>query len=161
MKDIDEIRRDNLRQIEAECGGASAAARLLEMSPSQFMNLRDGAKDSKTGKRRGMRKETARRIERYARKPPGWLDVPLDGVLSGRQMEVLQARQSAEAQWLLSTWQQASEEDKEIARFALSGHDAPLPPWADKDMRQYVNGMRYAALRWLREEAEAPKKIAV
>jgi len=56
-------------------------------------------------------------------------------------------------------WQSASEEDKEIARFVLSGHDAPLPVWADKDMRQYINSMRYAALCWLRE-GEARKKIA-
>ncbi|GAA4424665.1 hypothetical protein GCM10023090_18500 [Acidovorax lacteus] len=45
------------------------------MSPSQFANLRDGAKDSKTGKPRGMRKETARRIEKAAGKESGWLDI--------------------------------------------------------------------------------------
>lgn len=44
------------------------------MSAAQFANLRDGAKDSKTGKPRGMRKETARRIEEAAKKPEGWLD---------------------------------------------------------------------------------------
>ncbi|KDC59282.1 peptidase S24-like protein [Bordetella bronchiseptica MBORD595] len=76
MKDIDEIRRDNLRLIERQFGGSTAAvARMVEMSPSQFANLREGAKDSKTGKRRGMRKETARRIEAAVGKPDGWLDV--------------------------------------------------------------------------------------
>lgn len=75
MNDIDEIRRHNLRQIEAENGGPASAAKLLGMSPSQFANLRDGAKDSKTGRPRGMRKETARRIEIAAGKPTGWLDV--------------------------------------------------------------------------------------
>lgn len=75
MKDIDDIRRDNLRAIEAEAGGPSEAAKLLGMSPAQFSNLREGAKDSKTGKRRGMRKETARRIEEAAGKPVGWLDL--------------------------------------------------------------------------------------
>lgn len=74
MKDIDDIRRENLLALENESGGASAVARLLAMSPSQFMNLRDGAKDSKSGKPRGMRKETARRIELAAGKPTGWLD---------------------------------------------------------------------------------------
>lgn len=78
MKDIDQIRRDNLRDIETEAGGASAAARMLGMSPTQFINLRDGAKDSKTGRRRGMRKETARRIEANANKPQGWLDIDHD-----------------------------------------------------------------------------------
>lgn len=75
MKDIDAIRRDNMRLIEKEAGGTTEAATLCGMSPSQFINLRDGAKDSKTGKQRGMRKETARRIEESAKKPAGWLDV--------------------------------------------------------------------------------------
>ena len=75
MKDIDAIRRENLRLIENEMGGLTEAAKLVDMTPSQFGNLRDGAKDSKTGKPRGMRKETARRIEAGAGKPPGWLDV--------------------------------------------------------------------------------------
>lgn len=75
MKDIDAIRRENLRLIEKEVGGTTEAATLCGMSPSQFANLRDGAKDSKTGKPRGMRKETARRIEAAAGKQPGWLDV--------------------------------------------------------------------------------------
>ena len=79
MKDIDEIRRENMRLIESEAGGATEAATLCGMSPSQFANLRDGAKDSKTGKQRGMRKETARRIEASAKKPVGWLDIDHSG----------------------------------------------------------------------------------
>ncbi|KVM76628.1 hypothetical protein WJ61_09830 [Burkholderia ubonensis] len=75
MKDIDEIRRDNLKLLEKECGSATAAANKLNMSPAQFTNLREGAKDSQTGKRRGMRKDTARRIEQAAGKPQGWLDI--------------------------------------------------------------------------------------
>jgi hypothetical protein len=74
VRDIDQVRRDNMRLIEQECGGPTEAARKLEMSPAQYANLRNGAKDSKTGKPRGMRKETARRIEEQAGKPAGWLD---------------------------------------------------------------------------------------
>ncbi|MDN7933629.1 MULTISPECIES: hypothetical protein [Burkholderia cepacia complex] len=74
MKDIDQIRRDNLKIIEAEKGGPAAAAMALGMSHSQFTNLRDGAKDSKTGRPRGMRAATARNIETRADKPLGWLD---------------------------------------------------------------------------------------
>ncbi|NDV73004.1 hypothetical protein [Burkholderia cenocepacia] len=74
MKEIDEIRRDNLRTIEAEHGGPAAAAAVLGMSHSQFTNLRDGAKDSKTGRPRGMRTATARKIDVLAGKPAGWLD---------------------------------------------------------------------------------------
>lgn len=75
VRDIDDIRRANLQLIQQEVGSAAAAATLLEMSHAQFANLRDGARDSKTGKRRGMRKETARRIESLAMKPHGWLDI--------------------------------------------------------------------------------------
>lgn len=75
MKDIDEIRRDNLRLLEQEYGGPTATAAQVGMSTAQFANLRDGARDSKTGKPRGMRKDTARKIEQNANKPTGWLDV--------------------------------------------------------------------------------------
>jgi len=74
MADIDEIRRANIRALEAEAGGPAAFAKRLEMSDSQYTNLRDGAKDSRTGKQRGMRKETAQRFERCMGKPAGWLD---------------------------------------------------------------------------------------
>lgn len=88
MKDIDQVRRDNLRRIEKECGGPAAAAKLLEMSPSQFTNLRDGARDSKTGKPRGMRKDTARRIEQAADKPQGWLDIDHSGEDQGDALPI-------------------------------------------------------------------------
>lgn len=73
--DIDEVRRENMRAIETEMGGPTEAAAKVGMSAAQWTNLRDGARDSKTGKQRGMRKETARKIESGASKPPGWLDV--------------------------------------------------------------------------------------
>lgn len=75
MKDIDQIRRENIKAIEDELGSASIAAKAIGMALAQFLNLRDGAKDSKTGKPRGMRKETAWKIEDGARKPRGWLDI--------------------------------------------------------------------------------------
>lgn len=71
--DIDEIRRTNLRALESKMG-ASAICKLTEMSPTQFYNLRNGAKDSKTGKRRGMRKETAWKFEDAVGLPRGYLD---------------------------------------------------------------------------------------
>jgi len=61
---------------------------------------------------------------------------------------------------LLAAWRAASEEAKEVARFALSSHDAPLPPWADKDKRQHLDSMLYAALCWLRSKPEQKKDAA-
>jgi len=60
---------------------------------------------------------------------------------------------------LPSPWQKASPEAREVACFALAEPGAPLPPWADKDMRKDINNMLYAASHWLREE-QHPKKIA-
>jgi len=74
MHDIDEIRRKAMLLLEGEIGGPVAAAKLAGMSYSQWANLRSGARDSKSGKPRGMRKETARKIEQAFGKPPGWLD---------------------------------------------------------------------------------------
>lgn len=75
--DIDEIRRRNIRRLEQQHGAPSLASK-SGMSLAQFYNLRDGAKDSRTGKRRGMRKETAWRIEDAAGVPRGFLDTPCD-----------------------------------------------------------------------------------
>lgn len=84
MRDIDEIRRDNIRQIERELGGPAAAANAVGMSLAQYANLRDGAKDSKTGKPRGMHKATARRFETAGGKRLGWLDVDHDTEAAAR-----------------------------------------------------------------------------
>lgn len=74
MKDIDEVRRKAMALLEREAGGPVAAASKTNMSYSQWVNLRSGALDSKTGKPRGMRKETARRIEAAFERPEGWMD---------------------------------------------------------------------------------------
>lgn len=72
--DIDEIRRNNLWLIEREMGNPTSVAEKVGMTPTQYINLRDGAKDSKTGKPRGMRKETAWKFEDAFSKQRGWLD---------------------------------------------------------------------------------------
>jgi len=63
MYDIDEIRRRAMGLLEKEAGGPVAAAKRAGMKYAQWANLRSGALDSKSGKPRGMRKETARKIE--------------------------------------------------------------------------------------------------
>lgn len=76
--DIDDIRRANIRTLETEAGSATSAADRLGMSYSQYLNYRNGAKEAKTGKLRGMRKETAWRFEDAFGKPRGWLDIHPD-----------------------------------------------------------------------------------
>lgn len=72
--DIDQIRRDNICRLEKAFGGGAALAKIVKMSDAQYYNLRNGAKDSKTGKPRGMRRATAHRFEIACGKPPGWMD---------------------------------------------------------------------------------------
>jgi hypothetical protein len=74
IMDIDELRRANIRALEVEAGSPKLAADRLGMTYVQYVNLRDGAKDPRSGKKRGMRKETAWRFELAFGKPQGWLD---------------------------------------------------------------------------------------
>lgn len=46
------------------------------MSYAQYINLRDGAKDARSGKPRGMRKETAWRFENAGMKTPAGSPAP-------------------------------------------------------------------------------------
>jgi hypothetical protein len=92
MKDIDEVRRENMRQIERELGSPAIAAKAIGMELAQYLNLRNGAKDSKTGIPRGMRKSTARKIEDGAKKPSGWLDIDHE-LFSGEERFLMAYRQ--------------------------------------------------------------------
>jgi len=74
MKTVDEIRRDNMRILQSEAGSATKAANMMRWPLPQFSNLRDGVPDSQSGKRRGMRPDTARKLEKAFGKPEGWLD---------------------------------------------------------------------------------------
>lgn len=72
--DIDDIRRSNIRMLETSAGSKKAAADRVGMTYSQYLNYRNGSTEPKTGKIRGMRKETAWRFEEAFGKPRGWLD---------------------------------------------------------------------------------------
>lgn len=74
MADIDEARRKAMTLLEREAGGPVAAAKRVGMGYAQWVNLRSGAADSRTGKPRGMRKQTARKIEAAFDRDEGWLD---------------------------------------------------------------------------------------
>jgi hypothetical protein len=139
MKDIDEIRRDNLRLLEQELGGPSEAASKVGMSPAQFINLRDGARDSKTGRPRGMRKATARRIEAATGKSEGWLDKDHSSALDDKF--------SPEASDVVRMYSLATEEKQAVVNFILN--DRSLPEWVDSDARAYADSLEAKARRWL------------
>ncbi len=74
MKPIDEIRRENIAALEAECGGLSKLSARLERSDSQVSQWKLGSINSGTGKQRGMSTKTARYIEGKMGKQLGWMD---------------------------------------------------------------------------------------
>lgn len=74
MKLIDDIRRENLAALADAYGGVAGLARKLDRSESQISQWVRGAAHSVTGRKRGMKSETARWIEATTSKPAGWLD---------------------------------------------------------------------------------------
>lgn len=74
MATVDQVRRDNLALLFKEFGSWKALADAVGVSESQLSQWANGSADSKTGKPRGMRPESCRRIEAATKKPPGWMD---------------------------------------------------------------------------------------
>lgn len=72
---IDDIRRENLSALVAELGSVISLANRLERSESQVSQWINGSAHSETGRKRGMRPESARYIEEKCGKNPGWLDI--------------------------------------------------------------------------------------
>lgn len=75
MKTIEQIHRDNLAFLVVENGSASLVAKMVGVSDSQFSQWLNGSKNSGTGKPRGMRPASCRKIEEKCGKPVGWMDV--------------------------------------------------------------------------------------
>jgi len=113
-----------------------------------------------SGKTKALTSENSARAARFLRVSHYWLATGEGEMIDKIRNYAL----SEDAGSLPTAWQSASEEAREVARFALSDTSAPLPTWADKDMRRDINSMRYAALCWLREAEQRqdaePKKIA-
>lgn len=74
MKPIEDIRRENLALLVQEYGSVNALANQVGRDPAQVSQWLNGSAHSVTGKRRGMRPESVRRIEDRCGKPSGWLD---------------------------------------------------------------------------------------
>lgn len=108
MLDVDEVRRKAMELLEQEVGGPVAAAKRVGMSYAQWANLRSGARDIRSGKPRGMRKETAWRIEEAFNKPRGWLNM-------ADLVDPNFPRESDDAfSRLIRAWNLAGDNDKEI-----------------------------------------------
>jgi hypothetical protein len=117
MKTIDEIYRDNLRLLAAEHNSVVAVADLIGCSSSQYSQWMNGSENSGTGKPRGMRVSTARRIEKACGKPAGWMDKVHDD-------------NEREVEELLSLFQSLGIKDRQMALTmirAISENAAQVP----------------------------------
>lgn len=76
MKTTEEIHRENLQALAEEFGGVALVAEKIGCSSSQYSQWMNGSKNSGTGKPRGMRSSSSRRIEEACGKPAGWMDRP-------------------------------------------------------------------------------------
>jgi len=74
MNTIDSIHRENLQALVREFGSVSTVAVKIGCSSSQYSQWMNGSENSGTGKPRGMRPSSARRIEKALGKPVGWMD---------------------------------------------------------------------------------------
>lgn len=77
MKTIEETYRERLAMLIAEYGGASELSKVIDKSPAQISQWLNGSPDSKTGKSRSFKSDTARDIEMKTGKPRAWFDQPV------------------------------------------------------------------------------------
>ena len=77
MKTIEETYRERLQLLITEYGGQSNLGKLIDKSPSQISQWVTGAPDSKTGKPRSLKSDTAREIENKLNLPHAWFDQPI------------------------------------------------------------------------------------
>lgn len=102
MATIEEIRRTNLAKLRDEAGGVRKLADAVGVSEAQMSQWLNGSADSKSGKPRGMRSDSVRRIETAMKKAEGWLDAP-EAVISLVAQPVSQAVHTLPTQ---RTWEE-------------------------------------------------------
>ena len=81
MKTIEETYRQRLQMLIDEYGGQGKLSEAINKSASQISQWLNATPDSRTGKPRSLKSETAREIEMATGKPRAWFDQPLDSVM--------------------------------------------------------------------------------
>lgn len=82
MKTIEETYRERLLMLSKEYGGQTELSKRIDKSPAQISQWINGSADSKTGKARSMKSDTAREIEVSLNLPRGWFDQPIDSIFN-------------------------------------------------------------------------------
>lgn len=96
MKTIEEIHRENLQALAREAEGVAAVATKIGCSSSQYSQWMNGSENSGTGKPRGLRASSARRIEKACGKSSGWLDKDHSSIDAAEAIGGGSANQSAD-----------------------------------------------------------------
>ena len=78
MKTIEETYRERLLMLSKEYGGQTGLSKRIDKSPVQISQWINGSADSKTGKARSMKSDTAREIEIALKLPRGSLTSQLN-----------------------------------------------------------------------------------
>jgi len=132
-------RVQRLRMLLADtfAGSQTEMAKRLGMSTSQIGQYFCGY--------RNIGEKVARRIEQASGKPLGWLD----GV------DLSESALSADTgdNRILHLWREASPEAKEVAQLVLAPPQNSGPHWLREDLRQALDSMLYAAMRWQRDSS--------
>jgi len=133
-------RVQRLRMLLADtfAGSQTEMAKRLGMSTSQIGQYFCGY--------RNIGEKVARRIEQASGKPLGWLD----GVDSPKLAEF--STDTGDNK-ILHLWREASPEAKEVAQLVLAPPQNSGPRWLREDLRQALDSMLYAAMRWQRDNS--------
>lgn len=138
MKTIDDIRREWLAELISRHGTIANLNIALGLSRTDgtLSQIKNQAKDSKTGKPRVMGTKLAREIEEKLGLEIGTLDHSIDDIRKYKELE---------------SYYEADIESKAVIELIINSNFKPPPEWSTPDMVAQVNAMKYAALKWLQQ----------
>ena len=128
MKDIAEIRIDNLERLVVEMGTLTRVADAAQTTPIYLSQVRRRSAKQETGKQRTMGSEIARRIEAGCKKPSGWMDH--DHTIADEGLRLVTDASSAEYIRLQSNMRSEWHGVELATAIAM----CPLVPWSDLPM---------------------------
>lgn len=89
MKTIEETYRDRLKMLISEYGSQNALAHVINKSATQISQWLNASPDSKTGRPRAIKSDTAREIEIATGKPYAWFDQPVELTQSSEKCDTV------------------------------------------------------------------------
>jgi SOS-response transcriptional repressor LexA len=146
MKEITEIRRENLAKLRTKYRTLDEFAEACGISSSQLSQWINGSLDSKTGRPRGMRSESCRRIEEKIGMSKNWLDTDHTSELSK----------------LIDSLETKIDLSSNISKATLSADQVPLISWVTAGSLVDIedNHLPGEADQWVTPEYTKPSRHA-